>query len=139
MFVSLTRLFFNWLFSGSSWTVTFSISECCLLHVACYMDAFFVRHKQVPRVFLSCRYPREFFGDHRSKTKFANDFPNAICIINCKPRYSKLELKNVFRIMGKTLLSVNSKIGSPVLLREFQMTLECVLRGYNCMPLTHRP
>ena len=78
------------------------------------MDAFFVRHIQVPRVFLSCGYPVEFFGDHRSKTKFAKDFPNVICITNCKPRYSKSELKNVFRIMSITLLSVNAKIGSPV-------------------------
>ena len=84
--------------------------------VACCMDAFFVRHIQVPRVFLSCRYPVKFFGDHRSKTKFAKDFPNMICITNCKPRYSKSKLKNVFRIMGTTLLSVNAKIGSPVLL-----------------------
>ena len=56
------------------------------------MDAF-LRHKQVPRVFLSCWYawyPVEFFGDYRSKTKFAKDFPNVICITNCKPRYSKL-------------------------------------------------
>ena len=29
-------------------------------------------------------------------------------------------------IMGKTLLSVNAKIGSPVLLRQFQMTLACL-------------
>ena len=114
-------LFFNWSFCGSSWTVTFiSVS------VACCMDAFFVRHKQVPRVFLSCRYPVEFFRDHRSKTKFAKDFPTVICITNCKPRYSKSELENVFRIMSKTLLSVNAKIGSPVLLRQFQMTLACL-------------
>ena len=62
-----------------------------------------------------CRYQVEFLGDHRSKTKFANDFPNEICITNCKPRYSKSELKNVFRIMGKTLVSVNAKIGSPLI------------------------
>ena len=41
-------------------------------------------------------YPVEFFGDHRSKTKFAKDFPNVICITNCKPRYSKSELKMCF-------------------------------------------
>ena len=57
--------------------------------------------------------------DHRTKTKFAKDFPNVICMTNCKARYSKSELKNVFRIMGKPLLSVNAKIASPVLLRHY--------------------
>ena len=89
----------------------------------------FLRHKQVQRVFLSCRYPVEFFGDHRSKTKSAKDFSNVICITNCKPRYSKSELKNVFRIMGKTLLSVNAKIGPPVLLRQFRQ----LSNSYHCL------
>ena len=60
-----------------------------------------------------------------AKPSFANDFPNVICITNCKPRYSKSELV-VFQIMGKTLLSVKAKIGSLVLLRQFQMTLACL-------------
>ena len=34
--------------------------------------------------------------------------------------------KNVFRIMGKTLLSANAKIGSPLLLQQFQMSLACL-------------
>ena len=83
-------------------------------------------------LFLSCGYPVEFFGDHRSKTKCAKDFSNMICITNhanCKPRYSKSELKNVFRLMGKTLLSVNAKIGAPVLLRQFRQ----LSNSYHCL------
>ena len=83
-----------------------------------------MRHKHVPRVFLSCRYPVEFFGDHRSKTKFANDFPNVICITNYKPRFSKSELKMCFELWAKR--NCQAKIGSPVLLRQFQMTLACL-------------
>ena len=89
-------MFFNWSFYGSSWTVTltFSISECCMLH--------FLRHKGDFSAILSYPwYPVEFFGDHRSKTKFAKDFPNVICITNCKPRYSKSVLKMCFEFWAK--------------------------------------
>ena len=63
---------------------------------------FFLRHKGDFSAVLSYPwYPVEFFGDHRSKTKFAKDFPNVICITNCKPRYSKSELKTCFEFWAK--------------------------------------
>ena len=101
-------MFFNWSFYGSSWTVAFSISECCMLN--------FLRHKGDFSAILSYRwYPVEFFGDHRSKPKFAKDFPNVICITNCKPRYSKSVLKCV------------SNFGQNVTFRERKNRFTCIV------------
>ena len=60
----------------------------------------------------------EFFGDPLSKTEFAKDLPNMICItvgVKYKAKYPKSELKNVFQIMGKRLVLMNTNIGSPYL------------------------
>ena len=78
-------------------------------------------------VFHSCSYPVEFFGDH-SKAKFAKDLPNVICITiigNCKARYSKSELKYLFRIIGITFNE--RKIRFTCIIRQFQMTLARLL------------
>ena len=60
----------------------------------------FLRHKGDFSAVLSYPwYPVEFFGDHRSKTKFAKDFPNVICTY--ESRYSKSELKMCFEFLAK--------------------------------------
>ena len=58
-------------------------------------------------VFQSRSYPLEFFDDH-SKAKFAKDLPNVICIT-------------------KNVIFNERKVGSPALLRQFQMTLARLL------------
>ena len=91
----------------------------------------FLRHKQVPRVFFLAVGTQWSFSEITvAKPSLQRTFLMwFVSPIANQDILNQNWQNNVFRIMGKTLLSVNAKIGSPVFLRQFRQ----LSNSYHCL------